>query len=156
MNKEAEDDPFDAFGDDDDNDDDDDEEQANINNKEAMAVARSLVKAANERVKLPHENLRTITTTQAIILENNDDDRRHSQLEDLAFSGALDLNWTDPVYKGKIVLVSSLPLGGGRGYVASEIIPPGTLVLVESPMMEWPEDQLGKKTWTRIDQTLIG
>jgi len=143
MNKEAEDDPFDTFGDDD--DDDDDEEQDNINNKEAIAVARSLVKAANERFELPHENLTTITTTQAIILENNDDDCRNSQLEDLAFSGALDLNWTDPVYKGKIVLVSSLPLGGGRGYVASEIIPPGTLVLVESPMMEWPEEQLGKK-----------
>jgi hypothetical protein len=42
-------------------------------------------------------------------------------------------------------LVSALPFGGGRGYVASRRLEPGTLVLVEEPIMEWPPEQLGEK-----------
>jgi len=149
MEKEEEEDedPFGAFGDDDDDDDDDDELAASVN---TMAMASSLVEAANEKIVLPHDNVTTITTTTTTLAktpgnDNDDVDLRHRQREDLSYLKTLDLTWPDPIYKGKILLVSSLPLGGGRGYVASETIPPGNLILIESPMMEWPEEQLGTK-----------
>ena len=137
MEKEEQDeDPFGLFGDDDD-DDDDDELAASVN---AMAMASSLVEAANEKIVLPHGNVTTTTTFAKT--PGNDNER---QREDLSSLKTLDLAWPDPIYKGKILLVSSLPLGGGRGYVASETLPPGNLILIESPMMEWPEEQLGTK-----------
>jgi hypothetical protein len=41
--------------------------------------------------------------------------------------------------------VEELPVGGGRGYIATETLPSGPLVLVKEPMMTWPEEQLGKQ-----------
>jgi len=54
--------------------------------------------------------------------------------------------WPDspPLYLGPIRLVSSLPFGGGRGFVATRNLAPGTLVLVEEPVMEWSDAQIGK------------
>lgn len=49
-----------------------------------------------------------------------------------------------PLYLGDIQLVSSLPVGGGRGFVATSHLEPGTLVLVEKPVMTWSEAQIGK------------
>eukprot|EP01125_Pyxidicula_operculata_P014987 TRINITY_DN5063_c0_g1_i1.p1 TRINITY_DN5063_c0_g1~~TRINITY_DN5063_c0_g1_i1.p1 ORF type:complete len:383 (+),score=83.27 TRINITY_DN5063_c0_g1_i1:46-1194(+) len=45
-----------------------------------------------------------------------------------------------PVVKGPIQLVSGLEKGGGRGYIATEDIQPGTLVISEEPFIEWPEN----------------
>ena len=42
-------------------------------------------------------------------------------------------------------MVSNLPYGGERGYVATSDLPAGTLVMVDKPIMEWPEEQLGKE-----------
>jgi len=42
------------------------------------------------------------------------------------------------------MLVSSLPFGGGRGYIAVHPLKPGTLVLVEKAIMTWSDEQIGQ------------
>ncbi len=42
-----------------------------------------------------------------------------------------------PLYLGPMALCDELPdEGGGRGYVATEDLPPGTCVLIEEPIVE--------------------
>eukprot|EP00536_Pseudo-nitzschia_multiseries_P001137 jgi/Psemu1/234303/estExt_Genewise1.C_140095 len=114
---------------------------------ESMQVARSLVEATNEKILLPgNENGEVKSSSMASSSERiGNDDCQDSQLEDLSYLKEWENAWPDPMYKGEMLLVSPLPVGGGRGYVATRPIPPGTLVLVESPMMSWPEEQIGKK-----------
>ena len=133
-------DPFGAFGEGDDDDDDSDDDEKR--NDYDMVVAKSLVKAANEKIAQPITNeLETTKTKQKLPGPS----KRDHHVEDLSYMKSLDLAWNDPSFKGDIVLISSLPLGGGRGYVASKTLKPGTLVLLESPIMEWSEEQIGKK-----------
>jgi hypothetical protein len=140
------DDPFDAFGEDD--DDEGEEETPSVNDRvssAAASVARSLVDAANLR----------ITTSKASPAPTDPRGSCHTPAErlvaqqggelDLTHVQLLDSPWPKPLYVGPVLLVSSLPVGGGRGYVASRNIPAGTLILVEEPMMKWPKDQLGTK-----------
>ena len=141
MNKIEHADPFDVFDDDDDDEEGDDGQQLTAANKRNMEIACSLVKAANERIPLPlngSEHERKAALSEEI-------DLHQEQLVDLTYLKALELQWPEPMFRGEIILVSSLPFGGGRGYVAKKTIPPGSLILVESPVMKWPEDQLGKK-----------
>ena len=159
MENEKDEDPFDVFGGDSDSDHDDDcdgdndEGQVTVS-KESISVAKSLVEAANEKIALPLDRAGEATTTATVTATataatantiGNDDQQQDRQLEDLSYLKAWENTWPDPLYKGEILLVSPIPVGGGRGYVATKPIPPGTLVLVESPMMTWPEEQLGKK-----------
>jgi hypothetical protein len=46
--------------------------------------------------------------------------------------------WSNPLFIGPIKFVDSLPFGGGRGCIADRAIPPGTLILVEKPIVSWP------------------
>mmetsp|Transcript_1482 Transcript_1482/g.3437 ORF Transcript_1482/g.3437 Transcript_1482/m.3437 type:complete len:534 (-) Transcript_1482:33-1634(-) len=134
MSDGEEEDPFDVFGcesDDDDRDSDD-----GIENNDA-AIARSLVQAANQKIALPDVGQAPAYTTTPPQTEDRG-------MQDLSHLTEWKNSWPEPLYKGKILL-ANLPVGGGRGYVATETIPPGTLILVESPMIEWPEEQLGKK-----------
>ena len=65
---------------------------------------------------------------------------------DLSHFELLELPWPKPLFQGPITLVSSvMEYGGGRGFIASRRLPPGTLVLIEEPIMTWPDEQLGKK-----------
>lgn len=148
MGNEDEEDPFDVFGDDDD-DSDNDEGQQLMTRKELMAVGRSLVEATNEKISLPKIGSNEMTPSSSALASSSEiignDDGQDSHLEDLSYLKAWENTWPDPMYKGEILLVSPLPVGGGRGYVATKPILPGALVLVESPMMIWPEEQLGKK-----------
>ncbi len=137
-----EEDPFDVFGDESDDDDECDDGMRNIamgSGKDSMAIARSLVQAANQKIALPGESTEISVDTTTTTSQNDD-----NGLQDLSHLTEWKNSWPEPLYKGKILL-SNLPVGGGRGYVATEAIPPGTLILVESPMIEWPEEQLGKK-----------
>jgi SET domain len=150
---EVEDDPFDAFGEDGDDDGEDQEEPESIHHGVTLssataAVAKSLVDAANQRIKCFATEGSSITKNRQPLTAAADQQEQqqpspppnlptHLQL--------LDVPWPEPLYVGPILLVSSLPVGGGRGYVASRDLPPGTLILVEEPMMKWPEDQLGKR-----------
>ena len=50
-----------------------------------------------------------------------------------------------PLYLGP-AFVEKLTLGGGRGYVATEDLPPGTCILIEEPFVKgWSEQQMGKR-----------
>merc|ERR1719223_2326954 len=40
---------------------------------------------------------------------------------------------------------SNSRIGGNRGYIATENIEPGTLLLVEEPIFTWPYEQIGKE-----------
>ena len=144
MNGEEEEDPFDVFGvsDDDASSDDggDGDNDEGITEK-SIAIARSLVEAANDKSSPPtSESVEAEPKTSASLPKNDD-----RQVQDLSYLNEWENTWPDPMYKGEILLVSPLPVGGGRGYVATESISPGTLVLVESPLIKWPEEQLGEK-----------
>lgn len=139
MDEGEEEDPFDVFGEsDDDASDGDRNEEVGEN---SIAIAKSLVEAANQKISLPSHESAEIAT-KAIASSSINTDRG---VHDLSYLNEWENTWPDPMYKGKILLVSPLPVGGGRGYVATEPIPPGALVLVESPMITWPEEQLGKE-----------
>ena len=61
-----------------------------------------------------------------------------------------------PLYLGPIFLSNTLAEGGGRGYVASQDLPPGTCVLVEEPMVKgWSSEQVGKRLGLESIQYLL-
>jgi hypothetical protein len=131
-----EEDPFDAFG------DDEDDEGINENDKvidvEASMKAKYLVDAANARLK---ENEQPSNPAYGDDGVNDDNDP-----EDFELPPPSNIDWPQPLYKHPaLYLTSSLPVGGGRGLVVTETLNAGTLVLVEAPIMAWPEDQLGKR-----------
>jgi hypothetical protein len=133
-----EEDPFDAFGD----SSDDDEEDVQMEENEATRIARFLVEQANEKLIIASatasgENDKQNSTSKA-------DPSSAEEHVDLSHLQPLRSPWLDPLYLGPMILVSSLPVGGGRGYVASRQLEPGTLVLVEEPIMTWPPKQLGQ------------
>lgn len=140
MSDGEEEDPFDVFGDDSDDDDSEGDKNEGLG-EDSAAIARSLMQAANKKISLPtaDQSSEISSGTKPPSPQNED----HG-LEDLSHLNEWKNSWPNPLYKGKILLVN-LPVGGGRGYVATEPIPPGTLILVESPMITWPDEQLGKK-----------
>jgi hypothetical protein len=76
--------------------------------------------------------------------KTNDEEIAESAIVDVSSLSPISL-FEPPLYLSeKILLVADLPVGGGRGYIAKEFIPPGTLVMVEEPMITYPEAQLGK------------
>ena len=129
-------DPFDVFGESDDDD-------SNGNNENAISIAKTLIKAANDKISLASTKATEIPPETTKQLAKSVDQYEEEDLSDI---NEWENTWPNPAYKGEILLASNLEkIGGGRGYVATDLISPGTLVLVESPMIEWPEEQLGKK-----------
>lgn len=146
------DDPFGVFSEDDDDDDDEndnnnngdmDNYEARIEDESSAAsrIAKSLMEQANARL---HSHIKPSVT-------DSDDKGDHKLLYqsqeriDLSHLQRLELDWPPPAYLGPVLLVSALDVGGGRGFVASQNLEPGTLVLVEEPAMKWPDEQLGQK-----------
>lgn len=141
--------PFDAFGD----SSDEDEEDVQIEENEATRIARFLVEQANEKLTIASltasgENDEQNSTSKA-------DPSTDEEHVDLSHLQPLQSPWSDPLYLGPMMLVSSLPVGGGRGYVASRKLEAGTLVLVEEPIMTWPLQQLGQKLDMSSVQNLL-
>ena len=128
----ADEDPFDVFS-------DDEEDSAEEN--EATRIARSLMEQVNLKLQesLSEKPEKHVLESSAYETPSNVDDDI-----DLSHFEFLELPWPTPLYKGPVSLVRSSDFGGGRGYVASKRLQPGTLVLVETPMFEWPKDQLGE------------
>ena len=129
----AEDDPFAVFG-----DEDEDEQDVDTSSTPRWA-GQQLVEQTNQRMSLKMKSdfgdaMKTI-------------DDANTQKEDPAkpLPDKLVL-WPNspPLYLGPIQLVSCLPVGGGRGFVATRNLTPGTLVLVEEPVMTWSDAQIGK------------
>jgi hypothetical protein len=131
----ADDDPFAVFS--------DDESESGEGNQdgeiEAVAISRSLVEQANKRL---NSSIPKDTHHDSTDVARSGDTEEEIDLSDVE---VLELPWRAPLYQGPIKLVADLPFGGGRGFVASKRLSPGTLVLVEEPIMKWPDQQLGKK-----------
>ena len=106
----------------------DDDDEGEVMDNEASRIAKSLVDLANQKVRKTSAN--TGNTNKASNRDSNLlSDRRI--IEDL---------WLDhpPLYMGPIKVVSSLTeFGGGRAFVAQRDLEPGTLVLLEEPLVTW-------------------
>lgn len=112
-------DPFAAFGDDDDDDDIDD--AVNDSSSTSRAVAQSLVDQVNR--KQGHRQEETTTPSQSV---------------PLVPTWTPPSTWPKPLYMHPdVVIAQDLP-PMGRGLVCcARDLTPGTLVLVEEPMMTW-------------------
>jgi hypothetical protein len=120
------DDPFDMFGDSDTEDD-----------HEVSQISGSLVDRANKQAKNQQTEAKDSILPSA--------DGKEQQSFDLSGMTPLLSPWENPLYLGPMQLVSSLPYGGGRGYVASHDLEAGTLVLVEQPVITLPSDEWGEQ-----------
>lgn len=60
-----------------------------------------------------------------------------------------------PQYMGPMQYVNSIPVGGGRGYVASEDIPPGTLLLIEKAFVRWPSERRSSSLFIDTVQDIL-
>jgi hypothetical protein len=125
------DDPFAVFG-----DDDDDEEEVEEAPQELSWSAKKLMEQANARMAQQKE------ATDTSVPQNSAVEKDAAETLTLK---TLEL-WPDhpPLYLGPMHLVASLPFGGGRGFVATRNLAPGTLILVEEPVTEWSDEQIGK------------
>jgi SET domain len=156
---EEEEDPFGAFGEDSDSDSDNDSSQDNKNESSTYKKYQDKLKYQDQDVpstrqhsnNSPNKGTSPAATAKK---ELGEDVTPHQRVhpKDLAVAAAatgcsLDLSsWPDPVYmSAQVKAVASLDtMGGSRGLVALVPLPPGTLVLIESPLMIWPEEQLGQ------------
>jgi hypothetical protein len=65
------------------------------------------------------------------------------------------LPFSTALYMGPMRIVESTDVGGNRGYIATQDLEPGTLLLVESPIFAWPEEQIGKELGLVSVQALL-
>ena len=112
----AEDDPFSCFGSDD--EDDDEEEEVDDQNEERLKLIQIVnSKRTVEAEGSPNESATATTTTYASIETNAN------------FEAPM--LWADfkPLYMGPMKVATIDDYGGGRGYIASRDLEPGTLLL---------------------------
>eukprot|EP00980_Cylindrotheca_fusiformis_P030980 scaffold25694_cov127-Cylindrotheca_fusiformis.AAC.11 len=121
-------DPFSVFG------SDSEDDASHIEDNEAAARAKFLVKEANAK-----------SNTGPTPLPVSGLDVSNADLIDLSYLEKEELPWPSPLYQGDVAVFRVDSFGGGRGYCALKTLPPGTTILVETPAMEWTEEQLGKK-----------
>ena len=131
-------DPFDAFGgSDSDSDESDDDDDVQTKKAQALLLAANR-KGSNGTHKGSDAKSETITTP-------GPEGESPRAPVDLTHLEPCHVAWDPALYVSPdIMLVSSLPVGGGRGYVALKDLTPGTLVLVEEAIMAWPGEQLGQ------------
>ncbi|KAL3787576.1 hypothetical protein HJC23_000064 [Cyclotella cryptica] len=132
------DDPFACFGNGDDSDDTDDDMVHTTS--DGRAFARQLVEKTNSIMRMDKsvEGQRLKACTDVTFQSSYQDQQER----------VLHLPWPNrpPLYLGPIHLNKSLTEGGGRGYVASQDLPPGTCVLIEEPLVDgWSEEQMGRR-----------
>mmetsp|Transcript_40775 Transcript_40775/g.85654 ORF Transcript_40775/g.85654 Transcript_40775/m.85654 type:complete len:625 (+) Transcript_40775:52-1926(+) len=116
--------------------------------------ARHLVEAFNAKSK---DNFAASLSTSA-----HDDATKQSTFQSSYQDQQLrtsKLPWPShpPLYLGPMQLLNTLSEeGGGRGYVASQDLPPGTCVLIEEPFIKgWSAEQLGKRLGLESVQYLL-
>lgn len=144
------DDPFGAF--DTDSDDDDSGSGGSGNSSRpkeenlTRILAQSLMQQANEKKQTTsqqQQNEATANTSNSTVAVTSDYNK-----VDLSNFQPMEPNksWPKPLYESsQIQLVSSLEqYGGNRGYIAREDLKAGTLILVEQPIMEWSDQQIGQ------------
>lgn len=146
---------FDVFGDEDDSDEDsivikEANKERNADQARKLVAQANLEKTNNDSMKGTHVALPPKSPAITSAPTTSDD-----TIHDISTISTLNLPWKDPLYTGSIRLVSSLPFGGGRGYVAVQDLPPGTLVLLEQPIIAWPEQEVSSIDLERIQVILM-
>lgn len=147
-------DPFACFGSDDEEDDDINEEiEQNNAKKDAILLAMKKKNDSN------NNNINQRMQTPSLFSESHNTNTK----KELYVNESSNLLWPNiypPLYIGPMEIRStnqpiqtimkegktdhSITDGGGRGFFATQDLPPGTLLLVENPAFYWPENQLGK------------
>ena len=123
----ADQDPFAVFGE---SSDDDDSVEA-----ESSSEAKKLIERANQ-----------VRKSQTQPSKSHDLHRNEMRRDAAIYVSTLEqvnLSWDPPLYIGPIMCVYSQECGGGRGFVATRDLEPGTLILLEEPVIEWPKQQIG-------------
>mmetsp|Transcript_4244 Transcript_4244/g.8121 ORF Transcript_4244/g.8121 Transcript_4244/m.8121 type:complete len:569 (+) Transcript_4244:120-1826(+) len=145
------DDPFSCFGED--SDSEHDQESLRVLNSESEEARKNLlVHQANERM----------VANLTIVSENHTSEGKRQHTDTSSSSSSCKdlpppviLPFSPALYMGPIRIVESTDVGGHRGYIATEDLKPGTLLLVEKPLFEWPEEQLGKELGLFSVQALL-
>lgn len=136
-------DPFACFGDDDD-DVSSGRSDENDDDNEGLERARTLVREANNRARPDPSD----ASRPAPGEDKSEPLDPTPTTPSRPLPPALPSPFPErpPLYiNPSVILVSATRTGGGRGYVASDDLPPGTLLLVEEPVVTWPEGQRGKE-----------
>ena len=125
------DDPFGVFGEDSDSGDD----EQSVNNVVVRTMAKSMIAQTNEKLSKPPVNQQTSDEHIA---------NKSSASVLIKADNHLVLPWPKPNHLNpSVVLVSSLDeYGGGRGYVAQNFIPAGSLIMIEESLVSWPTDNM--------------
>ena len=155
------DDPFDCFGDDDYDDDDSEDEfqvpEITQNDQDHAATSMNarrqlLVEQANARIdNRTTEDASTSTSTSTSASDNLTSasasaSASTSTPEELVeLQPTVNLPFPPPLYMGPMKVVTSNDIGGNRGYIATQDLQPGTLLLVEQPIFTWPDEQIGSE-----------
>jgi hypothetical protein len=125
-------DPFACFGDEEDSD------VEATDTADGREVALQLMKKSNSNMKWESNKETSQSASYSTTFESSYQDQKLR---------TADLPWPHqpPLYLGPVHLDKSLAEGGGRGYVASRDLPPGTCVLIEEPLVDgWSDEQMGK------------
>lgn len=133
-------DPFSCFGVDSDDDDD--------SNAPRNGVGLSLAERFNSKRQNPAPS-----TSTGLVVERSGSGGsevasafRSSYEDQVQRASSLIWRSRPPLYCGPIDLCRTLAEGGNRGYVASQDVPPGTLCMVEEPLVAgWSNAQMGKE-----------
>ncbi|KAL3942539.1 MAG: hypothetical protein SGBAC_003285 [Bacillariaceae sp.] len=129
-------DPFDVFGSESDSDDENQETTS-----ESMAIASSLMNRANgleNQQPSSDESFRVSPAESSSITRD---------LVDISGLEVVEFPWPSPLFiDNSAAAVYSIPkFGGGRAFCARKKLDPGTTFLTEEPVMEWHQDQVGRK-----------
>lgn len=121
------DDPFDLFVE---SEEEDAEVRNGIYSQEAKGLVRDLLRKANGTSKIVDSDAPPFdVSTQALANEE-------------VFTAVKGLRWKDPDYMGPISIVKSgSMIGGGRQAIASEDLRPGSLLLLEKPLVSWSPER---------------
>jgi len=140
-------DPFACFGGDDSDSDSSSADEGNTNNNSQNEDDKNIDRARqlmdtynNNKSTTKNDNDSSITASPPTTFQF------HSSYEDQkARTSSLPWPMNPPLYLGPMELTKCKE-GGGRGYIATLDLPPGTCVLLEQPIVKgWSEAQMGKR-----------
>lgn len=132
-------DPWECFG-----DDSSIEEEVEEHDDQAQNRLR-LINKANNNSGAPDEDVKTQNSAANAI----------SEIEyEYDLPPILNM-WVNrqPLYFGPMAVVETL--GSNRGYIATENLSPGTLLLVEEPIFRWPQEQIGSELGLSSIQAIL-
>jgi hypothetical protein len=147
---------FDCFGE----EDDSSENETLLSSSSSSLHHQSLIEdndsaIANKRMELLAQANQKISATQTRSSSCDGTNKEstnastfflHEQDKSLeTLPSFIKLPFDAPLYLGPMRVVQPENVGGNRGYIATENLPPGTLLLVEEPIFEWSEEQIGKE-----------